>query len=360
MTTSTARAERAWLSVEVDALVRNARQIAALVDRPLLPMLKANAYGLGAVAAARALEALEPWGYGVATLDEGMELRAAGLTRPIVVFTPAHPDAVSAYAEHRLRAVIGDFEALEAWAGASQPFHLELDTGMSRSGFRWHDTQAITALRGRLGRETSCEGVFTHFHSSDTDPSATGEQWLRLEQFVSGLPARPALVHAANSAACAAGTRYAGDLVRPGIFLYGGNAGTLRPEPVARLEARVVALRRLRPGDTVSYDAEATVPSATDVATLAIGYADGVPRSLGGRGHVELNGRRLPILGRVTMDMMMIDLQGRPAARGDVATIFGGAIPLDEQASQAGTNSYELLSRISARVPRRYRSEPTA
>ncbi len=322
-----------------------------------MPMLKANAYGLGAVAVARALESLDPWGYGVATIDEGVELRAQGIRRPILVFTPARPEALSGYAEHDLRAVIGDLEALAAWESSGRPFHVELDTGMSRSGFRWHDAQAMEGLRSRLEATASCEGVFTHFHSSDTNPRATADQWQRLQDFVSALPRRPGLVHAANSAACAEGERYAGDLVRPGIFLYGGMAGALRPEPVASLQARIVAVRPLRPGDTVSYDAEATITSAARVATLSIGYADGVPRSLGNRGQVELHGRLLPIVGRVTMDMVMIDLEDQPATCGDVATVFGGRIALDEQAATAGTNSYELLSRISARVPRRYRTK---
>jgi len=145
--------------------------------------------------------------------------------------------------------------------------------------------------------------------------------------------------------------------VRPGVFLYGGQAGTLSPEPVASLHARVVALRRLQRDDTVSYEAEATVEKATTVATLAIGYADGVPRSLWPGGRVEIHNTLVPILGRITMDMMMVDVLDAPVRIGDAATLFGGAIALDEQAAVAGTNSYELLTRISARVPRMYHTK---
>jgi alanine racemase len=154
------------------------------------------------------------------------------------------------------------------------------------------------------------------------------------------------------------GPELGADLARPGIFLYGGRAGALVPEPVARLRARVVALRRLRPGDTVSYGSEAAVDRETTVATLAIGYADGVPRSLGSRGPVELDGRLVPILGRVTMDMLMVDAGDEPVRVGDVATLFGGLVTLDDQAAHAGTISYELLTRIAPRIPRRYGTDP--
>lgn len=317
-------------------------------------MVKADGYGLGAGAVAHALEGLEPWGYGVATVEEGAGLRAAGITRPVVVFTPLLPAAVSDYARHSLRPVIGDLDALEAWTTIGGPFHVEIDTGMSRSGFVWHDGPLLDRLRSRLASSKGWEGVFTHFHSSDTDPAATEAQWDRFRALVESLPARPPLVHAGNSAACAYEQRYAADLVRPGIFLYGGRAGSLEPEPVASLRARVVAVRRLRAGDTVSYDAEAVVGRETTVATLSIGYADGVPRALGNRGLIELGDDPMPILGRVTMDMVMVDAGDATVRPGDVATLFGGRVSLDEQAALAGTNSYDLLTRVSARIPRRH------
>ncbi|MGH7561980.1 MAG: alanine racemase [Gemmatimonadales bacterium] len=356
MTTSIEHHDRAWLEVNLAAVVRNASRIAALVGRPLLAMLKADGYGLGAVAVSRALEPIAPWGFGVATIEEGATLRTAGVERPIVVFTPMLPEEAPRLAFHGLRPVIGDLEALDAWqsAGGNGAFHVEIDTGMSRSGFRWHDTGQLDALRPRLAGAAGWEGVFTHFHSSDTDAEATNDQWDRFEEIVASLPGRPPLVHAANSAACAFGERYAADLVRPGIFLYGGRAGTLEPEPVAALRGRVVALRRLRIDDSVSYDAEAVVEHDTTIATIAIGYADGVPRTLGNGGPVELNSAVMRIAGRVTMDMVMVDTGGAEVAVGDTATLFGGLVALDDQAAQAGTNTYELLTRVTARVPRRY------
>lgn len=349
--------DRAWLDVDLGAIVRNAHRFEQLIGAPLLPMVKADAYGLGAVAVARALEAVAPWGYGVATLEEGIRLRDAGIHRPILVFTPLDPTQIPEFRAGRLRPVIGDVPALDAWlAERAGPFHIEIDTGMSRAGFRWHDEPAIAAVAARLRGADDWEGVFTHFHSADTDAHATREQASRFDHVVAALPARPPLVHLSSSAGAQHGLEFGGDLARPGIYLYGGRAGSLQPESVVRLCARVVAVRGIRPGDTVSYGAEAEMDDATRIATIGIGYGDGVPRALGGRGLVELNGRIVPIVGRVTMDMVMVDVEDAPVSIGDTAVLFGGMIALDDQASLAGTISYELLTLLTPRVPRRYRS----
>lgn len=349
--------ERAWLDVDLGALVRNARRFQELLSVPLLPMVKANGYGIGALPVVRALEPLEPWGYGVATVSEGEELRGGGIIRPIVIFTPLLPDSesVAAMRKSELRPVIDNLPALTAWVeGGGGPFHIEIDTGMSRCGFRWHDDAALEQLRARLPAQPDWEGVFTHFHSAETNRESCLEQLERFEAVLDSFDSRPPLVHFSNSAAAGLELDASADLSRPGIFLYGGRAGSLEPEPVARLQARVVGLRRLRPGDTVSYGAEAEVEAATTIATLSIGYADGVPRGLSSRGLVEVGGVVVPIVGRVTMDMLMVDLDATPVAVGDVATLFGGLVSLDHQAALAGTVSYELLAGVSARVARRY------
>jgi alanine racemase len=343
--------QRAWVDVDLTALVRNARTIGHRSRARLLPMVKANGYGLGAVPVSRALEVLDPWGFGVATAIEGAELRAAGITRPIVVFSPVVPAGFAECIAHDLRPSLGDVASLAAWIPSGKPFHLEIDTGMARAGLRWSDGNALADAARLLAGASAWEGVFTHFHSPDTDPSATAVQWARFEMVLGALPSRPPLVHAANSAAALAGTRYAADLVRPGIFLYGGAAGGMAPEPVARLCARVVATRHLQAGDSVSYGASWIAPGPVAAATLGIGYADGVPRTLSNHGAVEVCGRRCPILGRVTMDMTIIESD---AAIGEIATVFGGLVTLDQQAVAAGTISYELLTSLAARVERRY------
>ena len=325
-------------------------------------MVKAGAYGIGAIPVARALERIDPWGYGVATLEEGAALRSSGITRPVLVFSALLPEGAVATKSARLTPVVGDLAALDAWlAAGDDDFHVEIDTGMSRYGFHWRDTAVIAALADRLRACDGWEGVFTHFHSADTDPAATREQARRFHEVLAALPHRPPLVHLSNSGGALAGAEYGADLARPGIFLYGGNAGPLVPEPVAALRTRVMAVRRLQAGDTVSYGATATLDSDATIATLAIGYGDGVPRALSGQGRVELNGSLVPIRGRVTMDMTMVEVGedgGRQVKIGETATIFGGLVSLDAQAALAGTISYELLTAISPRVHRRYQEAP--
>jgi alanine racemase len=360
---------RAWVDVDLGALRANARTLVGLTGSRLLPMVKANGYGLGAVEVARALEPLDPWGYGVASVDEGAALRTAGIDRPILVVSPLLPDAAGAHLAHDLRPTIGDIAALEAWCGrGAHPFHVEIDTGMSRAGFRWDDASALAAAAGLLGKAAGWEGLFTHFHSADTDPASAAVQWERFQGVVSTLPRRPALLHAANSGGALRGRVYAADLIRPGIFLFGGGAGGAAPRPVATLRARVVAVRRIGAGETVSYGATWRASRPTTVATLALGYADGFLRAAADQAAgpagaaaaprlVELNGALVPVIGRVTMDMTMVDAgEGRPAC-GDVATIHGGRVSLDQQAAAAGTIAYEMLTALSPRVPRRYGRE---
>ena len=216
---------------------------------------------------------------------------------------------------------------------------------------------ALAEARSLLGEAPGWEAVFTHFHSADSDPAATECQWRRFETALAALPHRPPLVHAANSAAALQGRRYAADLVRPGIFLYGGFAGGIAPRPVAVLRARVLAVRELGVGESVSYGAIWRAPGEITIATLGLGYADGFPRATdiaGGHPRViELGGRTVPVVGRVTMDMTMVAVDG-PVAVGDVATVFGGIVSLDSQARAAGTVSYELLTRLGPRLPRSY------
>jgi alanine racemase len=319
-------------------------------------MVKANAYGTGAVEATRALEVLDPWGYGVATVGEGVELRHAGIRRPVVVFSPLTPDTADICVREELRPVAGDLDGLRMWlARSDRPFHVEIDTGMGRLGVPWQDREQVAEAGRLLASAPGWEGVFTHFHSADTNADSVREQWDRFTSVIGSLPRRPALVHAANSAAALRGRPYAGDLVRPGIFLYGGSAGhSMAPRTVVRFRAPVVASRRLAAGDSVSYAATWRAGHPTTVVTLAAGYADGLPRSLSGTGSVELAGALRPIVGRVTMDFTMVEVGDAEVALGTVATIYGGAVSLDAQAAAGRTISYELLTGLSSRVRRRY------
>ncbi len=356
---SSGRYSRAWIAIDLAALVENARTAARIAGTRLLPMVKANAYGIGAVAVSRALESIEPWGYGVATVEEGAELRASGISRSVVVFMPVQPSQFADCERFRLTPALGDVAAIRAWTAQSpRPFHLEIDTGMGRSGLRWDE---IASARSVLDT-AALEGCYTQFYSADRADSTIDVQLERFMQSVGGLARRPALLHVANSAAAVRGRRYALDLIRPGVFLYGGSPGPglEMPRAVVRLEARVVALRDLSAGESVSYGALWTARAPTRVATLGIGYADGVRRSLSGRGVALVAGRRCPLVGAVTMDMTMVDIGDLPVAVGDTATLIGRAdagdatITLDEYASAADVLQREALTSFGWRLPRVY------
>jgi alanine racemase len=364
--------ERAWVEVDLAALVDNARTVARVAGTRLLPVVKANAYGVGAVAVSRALEAVDPWGYGVATLQEGAELRGAGgggggITRPILVFLPARPDLFDAYHEHRLTPALGDEASIHAWIARGArggAFHLEIDTGMGRTGVRWDEVEPLADLLDT----PYLEGCYTQFHSADRNDGSAETQLERFRAAVGRLARRPALLHVANSAAALRGRPFAFDAIRPGVFLYGGSPGEGLPigKPVVRLRARVVAVRRVRRGESVSYNAAWTAPRDTTVATLGIGYADGLRRTLGmaGKATVLLNGARCPILGLVTMDLTMVDSGGEggttPVQVGDVATLIGEADrgketnTLEQFAAWSGALQRELLTGLGPRLPRIY------
>jgi alanine racemase len=350
---------RAWVDVDLAAVAANAAELARISGGRLLPMVKANGYGLGAVRVVRALEPLEPWGYGVATVPEAAELRTAGITRPIVLFTPLLPAWIEDCLAHDVRPSVGDLDSLRAWVVRSErPFHLEIDTGMARAGFR-SDDPTLAEVAKLLRSAPGWEGAFTHFHSPDTDAVATEAQWSQFNALLARLPRRPALVHAANSAGAVAGARYTADLVRPGIFLYGsGGSASVVPRAAAAFRGRVVAVRRLAKGDPVSYGATWRAERPVTIATVAVGYGDGFPRAAGRSRTMELGGRVVRVAGRVAMDMTMVAVEDDHAVScGDVATVFGGLVTLDEQARAAGTTAYELLTSLSPRVPRRYGEE---
>ena len=347
------RRERAWVEVNLANLQANARTVqTAAGGAALLPMIKADAYGLGAVRVGEALEALDPWGYGVATPWEAVELRKAGIRRPLVVFTPATHDMLEFYRKYDLRAVLDDPALAGIW---DLPFHLEIDTGMGRCGVRYDDDRLASVSSPNL------EGVFTHLYAADDSPETVPRQFSRLERALGLLGGKPKFVHAQNSAGSWRLDQLF-DMVRPGIFLYGGRCGVDLPAPtvVAQVRARVVSIRTLSAGESVSYGGEWRARRETVVATLGIGYADGVMRAVQGHAEVLIGGRRYPVVGRVTMDFVMVDLgpDGNSIGVGDVATIVGedgGAeITVDEFAGWAGTISYEVLTGLGSRLHRDY------
>jgi alanine racemase len=352
---------RAWVEIDLGALRRNARAMASRGGR-LLPMIKADAYGLGAVRVARALESLDPWGYGVATVAEGAELRESGIERRILIATPLVPEDLPAAAHSKLTPSLGRASEIRRWKSlGGGAWHLSIDTGMNRAGVRWDE---VESLRDALA-EHPPEGAFTHFHSAALDEGSVRLQRERFALALARLPARPAMLHAENSAAIERIAASELDLLRPGVFLYGVGSGTgslVSAEPVAHVRARIVDLRDVPPGETVSYDATWGVPADASasrrIATLSIGYADGYRRSLSGVGTALVRGTLVPVAGRVTMDMTMVDVTGVNCAIGDVATLIGRdgnrLLDMETVAGQAGLSPYELLTGLRGRLTRVY------
>jgi len=352
---------RARIEIDLGALQRNGAAMARRAGVPLLPMVKADAYGLGVAAAVRALDPLNPWGYGVATIAEGEELRQLGVTKPVAIFTPLLDHELTRARSARLTPTLGFPGEIDAWKKAGGgTWHLSIDTGMSRAGIPWREVHAIRHLTELLPPE----GAFTHFHSAELDDGTLEVQEARFREAIAALPSRPRLLHTANSAAIARQGRSAWDLVRPGIFLYGvgsGRSAAIQPENVVNLRAPIVEIRNLEAGDTVSYDATFRVDRPARIATLAVGYADGYPRALSEVGSVLVGGTLAPIAGRVTMDMTMIDVTTVRCEVGDVATLIGRAgdtvLTVERVADHAGVSPYELLTGLRSRIERLY-TEP--
>jgi alanine racemase len=377
---STPLRSRAWVDVDLDALRRNLRRVldAAGPGTAVVPMVKADAYGLGmrevADALRRELAPDGPWAFGVAAVAEGEALRGAGWTGRVLLSAPTPPDELPRAARAGLTPSVSELGALRRWAelageeGRRLPFHLEVDTGMGRAGLPWAGAaewggEAARIAAGRL----HWEGCFTHFHSADEpDLAATDGQWERFRHALSLLPAPaegdpPRVVHSSNSAAALRRAGYGCGLVRPGIFLYGGMAGAdVHPEPVASVRARLALVREVPAGTSVGYGATYTASGPEVWGTAAIGYGDGLRRALGASGgEAIVRGVRVPIVGRISMDVSVLNLSRVPGVRaGDAATFIGrdGAeeIRVDEVAERCGTISYEILTGLGQRLPRVY------
>ena len=365
---------RAWVEIDLGALRANYATVRRRVPpgTRIVPMVKADGYGLGAERVVRALDALDPWGYGVATVAEGKRLRLQQVKRPLLVVAPVDPGDLAAAAAARLTPSLSSMEAVDAWvaaaseAGGDSPldFHVEVDTGMGRSGFDWRDAREWgAAVADRIAPSVRWSGCFTHFHSADArDPAPSREQWERLQETLVQLPVprEHLMVHACNSAAALRWPEYAADAVRPGIFLYGGRAAqegvAARPKPVVSVRSRLALVREKRPGSTAGYGATHTASAAERWGTLTIGYGDGVSRRLGNRGEVLVRGRRAPIIGRISMDLTTIRVDDPEVPVGEVATLIGRdgneEITVDEVAGHAGTIGYEVLTGLGSRLPR--------
>lgn len=367
--------ERSWVEVDLARIRANAAALVRVAaPARLMAVVKADGYGHGAVPVARAALAGGASALAVATLTEGEALRQAGIDAPILVFAPARPDLARRYVAHRLLATVVDWDQAQALAqaarelGAELTVHVKVDTGMGRLGFlpeealaRW---EALAALEG-----LTLEGLYTHLATADEAETAYVRlQWERFQGLIDHLDARglrPPVVHGANSAALLRLPETRLDLVRAGLALYGilppNVPQRTRLQPALTWKCRITAVRTLPAGWGISYGIEHVTWRPTRVATLAVGYADGYRRALSGRAQVLIQGHRCPVLGRVTMDQVMVDITDLEEDPGQEAILLGGSGPLAieawELARWMGTIPYEVFTGLSPRVERRYLGE---
>ena len=361
--------------VSLAALRANCRAARALVGPrvAVMAVVKADAYGHGAVAAARAFAEAGAAALGVSTVEEGAELRRAGLTAPVVVLGGVFSGEEAAVVEHGLACAVWTVEGARALAGAARAagrtaaVHVKVDTGMTRLGLDPADVRAFgEAMRGLAGLRA--EGVFSHFASADAvDTAAAGAQADRFRGAVEALAAagvRPELVHLANSAGVLSAPAAHFTMVRPGIMLYGYApaphlAARAALRPALRLRTTVAQVRRVPAGTAVGYAGTWVAARPSRIAVLPLGYADGYHRLASNRAQVLVHGRRAPLAGRVCMDQTMVDVTDAGDVRdGDPVVLFGSqegaSIWADEVAGWVETIAYEVLTSIGKRVPRVY------
>jgi alanine racemase len=365
--------------VNLAALRHNLRVVARHAKGAhVWPVLKADGYGHGAPAVARTLERAGAEGFCVALLEEAVELRDAGIRVPILVMGGYYGGAYEEIARRGVVPVVYDASHVEGLARAARDLgrpvqaHLKIDTGMARLGVRPGDVERFAAILAKHP-EVEITGLMTHLACAEGDGAVTQEQIARFEEAAAHLARsgiRPAVRHAANSAAVLQESALF-DAVRPGLAVFGVSPATPTNVPlsnelraVMRVRSEIVDLRTIEAGEPVGYGALFRAPREARIATIPVGYADGLSRQLSNRGHVLVRGRRAPIVGAVSMDMSMIDVTDLPGvALRDEVVLLGtqegplgrDAIGADEVAANAGTIPWEILTSISRRVPRFYR-----
>lgn len=350
------------ITIDLSALAANYAQLRQRAPRAeVAAVVKANAYGLGVGPVAARLVAEGCRTFFVGTLNEGIELRTAQCNARIYVLNELPADSVPLFLRHQLLPVLNTVADVRKWArqAAGAPAAVQIDTGMSRSGLEEPEFAQLCQdswLRSTLNL------VLLLSHLACADEPARSLSVEQLERFERVRQHWPGLAWSlANSAGIFLGARYHGDLVRPGIALYGGRplaSGANPMSEVVRVEGQVLQIRAIREPVSVGYGATRQVLPPARIATVGVGYADGYPRVLGNRGYAVHAGQPAPLIGRVSMDLLTLDVSAAAHAElavGDCVELLGGGVPLEDAAALAGTVNYELLTNLSRRAQRIYR-----
>ncbi len=368
--------ERTYVTIDLEAFRRNIRNIYAWSKVPLIAVLKADGYGHGAVRLAEELEQFSfVWGYAVATIEEAVELREAGLKKRILILGYVFPAAYETLIKCQVTPTIFDTESAELLCKEAKkknqtiPVHIKVDTGMSRIGLPTAEEGIDTVKRIAASKMLTVEGIFTHLSRADEkNPEPTQQQIGRFSKFCRDLEKEGIAVplkHCANSAGIIGFKSAKMELVRAGIIIYGlmpsdeVSADVIALQSVLSWKSAVTYVKTLPAGVPVSYGGTYITSGETVVATIPVGYGDGYPRLLSNRGSVLIRGKRAPIIGRVCMDQFMVDVTKiEGVGRGDVVTLIGRdqkeEIRMEELAELCGTINYEIACNINKRVPRIY------
>ena len=367
---------RTWTEIDLSNLEHNYRALRAMLPQGcrFLGVVKADAYGHGAVPVARRLETLGAEYLAVACLDEALELRQAGITTPILILGYTPVERADSLLDNGITQTVYDVDMARALsdaaaaAGKTLKIHVKADTGMSRLGWLCGEedqsaaVEAIAQVRALPGLEA--EGIYTHFANADGDEDYTMLQFTRFLDLLEALKDKGITFAIRHCAASAAALKFPCthlDMVRPGIALYGhypdpSCEGLDGPglRPVMTLKTRVASVKTVPAGTPVSYGCTHVLDRETRLAALTIGYADGLPRLCSDKLEVLIGGQRAPVVGRICMDMCMADVTGLDVASGDEVEVFGEHLPIEDVAALAGTIQYELLCAVSPRVHRAY------
>ncbi len=371
---------RTRVEVDLAAIISNARVVRKVTGAAVLAVVKADGYGHGALAVARALTASRAVaGLGVSLVEEAVTLRDAGVTAPILVMGPSQHGGEDDMVMAGLTPVIGSAEDLAALSAAARrrgrtiDAHLKVDTGMGRLGVPVDEAAPLAVEAGRTG--VAIVGLMTHFACADTDdpadPASMTRTQLRtfreVDRLVTAAGAPLRVRHAANSSGALLFPEARLDLVRTGIAIYGNGrwpAGDSAHQPAMRLVTEVAQIRAIAIGTSVGYGAAWRATRASRVAVLPLGYADGLPRRATGRAFAAIRGQRVPLVGVISMDIAIADVTDVPeVAVGDAAVLLGRAsggasISVAEYGAWAGLSEYEVTCGMSKRVPRTYVGEP--
>lgn len=350
--------DAASLEIRLGAVVANWQECCRLSGTTSAGVVKADAYGLGLAPVAHALEGAGCDTFFVARLDEGVALRPMVPKARIFVLDGAAPQAVPVLIDHNLVPVLNSLADLANWSSSSRrDAAVHIDTGMNRLGLPPDELATLIAQSKALLSGVNIVLFMSHLACADDPRHALNKaQRDRFRAALAKLPPAPASL--ASSGGVLLGRDYAFDLVRPGLGLYGGNPQPGKPNPfrtAVRLTGKILQLRRVDGGQTVGYGASYRTGRNSTLATVALGYADGLMRAIGNRGKASIAGKRAPIVGRVSMDLITLDVTGIPDLKpGDEAEFIGDDITLEELAADSGTVAYEILTSLSRRAKRRY------